>query len=308
MHDRDGRPGLGNTSLFSFEMPSIMGGRVVFPYSCGTAPDSHRLRLFSPGIRTMGASGVHYSIANSIQPDTGPVNVRKRLRVSQTLGKTTTSSTGIFAIGRRHLSNMLEPAPAKAPLHNIFHFYFGPPFCSVEWRDHDALHSTLSHPYVTFFAEDRLGCTAAFGFIQMALGLHAQTHRRVPAFEHLFLLWHTVTCRSTAALPKGIGDRVGTETDMPIYEYVCQDCDHQFDRLWPSVASAQDQQPVCPDCASTATQRTVSQVAVLGKLGGLTPQEQSAASTETARTASYTPKEQIQTYQANRQRKREQGK
>ena len=115
----------------------------------------------------------------------------------------------------------------------------------------------------------------------------------MPAFEHLFLLWHTVTCRSTAALPKGIGDRVGTETDMPIYEYVCQDCDHQFDRLWPTVASAQDQQPVCPGCASTATQRTVSQVAVLGKLGGLTPQEQSAASAETARTASYTPKEQI---------------
>ena len=285
-----------------------MGGRVVFPYSCGTAPDSHRLRLFSPGIRTMGASGVQYSIANSIQPDTGLVNVRKRLGASQTLGKGTTSSTGIFAIGRRHLSNMLEPASAKAPLHNIFHFYFGRPFCSVEWRDLDALHSTLSRPYVTLFAEDRLGCTAAFGFIQMALGLHAQTHRRVPAFEHLFLLWHTVTCRSTAALPKGIGDRVGTETDMPIYEYVCQDCDHQFDRLWPSVASAQDQQPVCPDCASTATQRTVSQVAVLGKLGGLTPQEQSAASTETARTASYTPKEQIQTYQANRQRKREQGK
>ena len=95
---------------------------------------------------------------------------------------------------------------------------------------------------------------------------------------------------------------------MPIYEYVCQDCDHQFDRLWPSVASAQDQQPVCPGCASTATQRTVSQVAVLGKLGGLTPQEQSAASAETAKSASYTPKEQIQTYQANRQRKREQGK
>ena len=79
VHDRDGRPGLGNTSLFSFEMPSIMGGREVFPYSCGTAPDSHRLRLFSPGIRTMGASGVQYSIANSIQPDTGLVNVRQRL-------------------------------------------------------------------------------------------------------------------------------------------------------------------------------------------------------------------------------------
>jgi putative FmdB family regulatory protein len=95
---------------------------------------------------------------------------------------------------------------------------------------------------------------------------------------------------------------------MPIYEYICQDCNHQFDRFWPTMASAQNQQPVCLACASTATQQTVSRVAVLGKLGGLTPQEQSAASAETAKSASYTPKEQIQTYQANRQRKREQGK
>lgn len=95
---------------------------------------------------------------------------------------------------------------------------------------------------------------------------------------------------------------------MPIYEYICQDCNHQFDRLWPTVASAQDQEPDCPACASTDTQQTVSRVAVLGKLGGLTPQEQSAASAETDRTASYTPKEQIKTFQANKQRKREQGK
>ncbi len=39
---------------------------VHFLYSCGTAPDSHRLRLFSPGIRTMGASGVPYSIVGAV--------------------------------------------------------------------------------------------------------------------------------------------------------------------------------------------------------------------------------------------------
>lgn len=95
---------------------------------------------------------------------------------------------------------------------------------------------------------------------------------------------------------------------MPIYEYICLDCDSQFDRLWPTVASAQDQQPACPDCAGTSTKRTVSQVAVLGELGGLTPQEESASSAESARAASYTPKEQIDTLQANSQRKRGQGR
>ena len=95
---------------------------------------------------------------------------------------------------------------------------------------------------------------------------------------------------------------------MPIYEYVCLDCDNQFERLWPTVASAQDQKPACPACASSATRRTMSRVAVLGELGGLTPQEESASSAETAKEASYTPKEQIDTLQANRQRKREQGR
>ena len=148
----------------------------------------------------------------------------------------------------------------------------------------------------------------AIGCSREAPGQHAYPRRLRPAFEHLFFLWHTVVTRSTSALPEGNGSRIGTEIDMPIYEYICQDCDHRFDRYWPTAASAQDQQPDCPDCASTATRRTISQVAVLGKLGGLTPQERSAASAETAKTASYTPKEQIQTFQANKQRKREQGK
>lgn len=43
----------------------LMG--VHFPYSCGTAPDFHRLRLFSPGIRTMGTSGVIYSIVRALR-------------------------------------------------------------------------------------------------------------------------------------------------------------------------------------------------------------------------------------------------
>ena len=108
-----------------------------------------------------------------------------------------------------------------------------------------------------------------------------------------------------AVLPEGDSERGSTESEMPIYEYVCQDCDNRFDRLWPTAAAAEGQQPDCPACASTATRRAVSQVAVLGKLGGLTPQEQSGVSAEAARKESYTSKEQIQSLQANRQRKRE---
>ena len=95
---------------------------------------------------------------------------------------------------------------------------------------------------------------------------------------------------------------------MPIYEYICQQCEHRFDRLWPTAAAAEGQQPACPSCASTATRRAVSQVSVLGALGGLTPQEQSAAGAESARQQSFTPKDQIQSLQANRQKKREQGR
>ena len=108
-------------------------------------------------------------------------------------------------------------------------------------------------------------------------------------------------------LPEGGSNQGSTESDMPIYEYVCQDCERRFDRLWPTAAAAEGQQPVCPTCASMATRRAVSQVAVVGKLGGMTPQEQSRASAEAARKEAFTPKEQIQALQANRKRKREQG-
>ena len=94
---------------------------------------------------------------------------------------------------------------------------------------------------------------------------------------------------------------------MPIYEYICLDCDNRFDRLWQTAASAQDQ-PTCPECFGDSTKRTISQVSVLGGLGGLTPQEESASSAESARAAPYTPKEQIDTLQANSRRKRGQGR
>ena len=54
----------------------LKGGREDLPYSCGTAPDSNRLRLFSPGIRTMGTPDVQYSVSESIQAGAGPVQIR----------------------------------------------------------------------------------------------------------------------------------------------------------------------------------------------------------------------------------------
>ena len=108
-------------------------------------------------------------------------------------------------------------------------------------------------------------------------------------------------------VPEDAGSRVGMEIAKPIYEYICLDCNSLFDRLWPTIASAQEQ-PTCPECFGSSTRRKVSQVAVLGELGGLTPQERSASSAESAGAASYTPKEQIEKLQANRQRKREQGR
>jgi len=48
---------------------------------------------------------------------------------------------------------------------------------------------------------------------------------------------------------------------MPLYEYVCQDCGHRFDKL---VRSADGQQPdvTCPECQANRSQRVLSAFAV----------------------------------------------
>ena len=99
---------------------------------------------------------------------------------------------------------------------------------------------------------------------------------------------------------------------MPIYEYACQSCGETFDQLWLTVraadeASAAGKQPACPVCAGTETQRVVSQVAVLGGLGGLTPGEQRAsdakANAHAEKMASFLPKEQIDQFRSNKKAK-----
>lgn len=95
---------------------------------------------------------------------------------------------------------------------------------------------------------------------------------------------------------------------MPIYEYVCRSCGKNFDHLWMSISAAENAAQAgkslpCPICQSTETGRIVSQVAVLGELGGLTPGEQRGLNAQAERMASITPKEEIQRLQANRQQK-----
>jgi putative FmdB family regulatory protein len=89
---------------------------------------------------------------------------------------------------------------------------------------------------------------------------------------------------------------------MPIYEYTCAQCGQRFDHLWTSLARAEAATvpPPCPHCGAEETQRVVSQVAVLGELGGLTPGEQRGLNAQYEREASFTPKEQIQQLQANK--------
>ncbi|GIV77224.1 zinc ribbon domain-containing protein [Litorilinea aerophila] len=89
---------------------------------------------------------------------------------------------------------------------------------------------------------------------------------------------------------------------MPIYEYTCLDCSHTYSHFWPSIrAAGESPPPPCPQCGSEQTERVISQVAVLGALGGLTPSEQAAQRAQEERLAKITPKEQIDKLRAGKQ-------
>jgi putative FmdB family regulatory protein len=92
---------------------------------------------------------------------------------------------------------------------------------------------------------------------------------------------------------------------MPIYEYQCQQCGEVFSHFWRSISAASDSDSLqCPHCGSESATRVVSQVAVLGELGGLTPRERSAENAQYERMASITPKEQIDKLQASKKLQR----
>jgi putative FmdB family regulatory protein len=55
---------------------------------------------------------------------------------------------------------------------------------------------------------------------------------------------------------------------MPIYDYICKNCGSRFDKLMPTLASAQEVCPECPQCGSKQTQRIPSAFAVAGSPAG----------------------------------------
>lgn len=92
---------------------------------------------------------------------------------------------------------------------------------------------------------------------------------------------------------------------MPIYEYQCQQCGEVFSHFWRSISAANTGDALqCPHCGSESTTRVVSQVAVLGELGGLTPGERAAENAQYERIASITPKEQIDKLRAGKKKQR----
>lgn len=54
---------------------------------------------------------------------------------------------------------------------------------------------------------------------------------------------------------------------MPMYEYACSKCGHQFEKLVKS-ASQRDEKIECPNCASTQTGRKISVFSAVGTAAG----------------------------------------
>jgi putative FmdB family regulatory protein len=52
---------------------------------------------------------------------------------------------------------------------------------------------------------------------------------------------------------------------MPLYEYICQQCQHRFDALRPM--SNADAPIACPHCGSQETRRAISLFAAIGSEG-----------------------------------------
>lgn len=63
---------------------------------------------------------------------------------------------------------------------------------------------------------------------------------------------------------------------MPLYEYICQQCQHRFDALRPM--SRADDAIACPHCGSLETRRAISLFAAVGSEGLITGSGSSCSS------------------------------
>ena len=88
---------------------------------------------------------------------------------------------------------------------------------------------------------------------------------------------------------------------MPIYEYICHECQERFEKLirQPQNAPAS---PHCPLCDSTRTKRVMSSFAH-GGAAGVDPAAARAEWAQHERMASITPKEQIDKWRSQRSKK-----
>ncbi|MFQ5743478.1 MAG: zinc ribbon domain-containing protein [Acidobacteriota bacterium] len=50
---------------------------------------------------------------------------------------------------------------------------------------------------------------------------------------------------------------------MPIYEYWCPECSRKVSIFWPTIASASDRRPECPECGGGNLTKLVSRVALV---------------------------------------------
>ena len=85
---------------------------------------------------------------------------------------------------------------------------------------------------------------------------------------------------------------------MPIYEYVCQACETRFEKLVRQIDKAAVS-PACPNCDNPETQRVMSTFARHGE-PGVDHEAIRAESAEAERTASITPKKQIDKWRSHR--------
>jgi putative FmdB family regulatory protein len=58
---------------------------------------------------------------------------------------------------------------------------------------------------------------------------------------------------------------------MPLYEYRCNSCEHEFDAFSFKPRSADEMSPECPECGSTDAERLISSVRVHAPARRLVP-------------------------------------